>query len=174
VSCNKGDYFRQIRTPLLTPPKHQSTCVLSNTISTQLFLPSPFTVLTVHMQCKDIYKCVPSEMCFVVIPYWSVRMFSPVCVWDGHPMLETCSERLDRLSCRLQLLLVRLCHQCRSRCSSEWRLFAWRKVWWRHRRIWQRGWLHILIVFVNCRRARTILNRPPRTKRTTQKFSLQA
>jgi len=111
-------------------------------------------------------------MRFVDIPYWSVWMFSPICVWDGHPMLETCSERLDRLSHRLQLLLVRL-HHCRSSCSSERRLFARRKVWWRHRCIWQRSWLHILIVFVNCRRARTVLHRPPRTKRTTQKFCVK-
>lgn len=100
-------------------------------------------------------------------------MFSPVCVWDGHPMRETCSERLDRLSCRLQLLLVRLRHHRRSSCSSERRLFAWRKVWWWHRCIWQRSWLHILIVFVNRRRAGTFLNRPPRAKRTTRKFSFK-
>jgi hypothetical protein len=172
VSGNK-DYFRQIWTTLLAPPKHQSKCVLSDTISTQLFLPSPFIVLIVHMQCKDIQKCVPSKMRFVVIPYWPVRMFSPVCVWDGHTMLKTCPERLDRLRCRLQLLLVRLWHHCRSCCISERRLFTWRKVWWWHRCIWQRSWLHILIVFVNRRRARTFLNWPPRTKRTAQKFSFK-
>jgi hypothetical protein len=98
-------------------------------------------------------------------------MFSPVCVWDGHPMLETCSERLDRLSCRLQLLLVRLWHHCRSSCCSERQLFTWRKVWWWHWCIWQRSWLRILIVFINRRRARTFLNRTPRTKQTTPKLS---
>jgi len=112
-------------------------------------------------------------MRFVVIPYLSVRMFSPVCVWDGHPVLETCSERLDGLSRGLQRLLVRLWHHCRSCCSTEWWLFAWREVRWWHRCIWQRSRLHILIVFVNRRRARTFLHRPSQTKRTTQKFSFK-
>ena len=167
MSCNEGDYFRRTWTTLLAPTKHHSTRVLSDKISTQLFLPSPFIVLIVYMQCKNIQKCVPCQMRFVVVPYLSVRMFSPVRVWDGHPMLETCSERLNGLSCGLQWLLVRLWHHCRSCCSSEWWLFAWRKVRWWHRCIWQWSWLHILIMFINRRCARTFLHRPPQTEWTT-------
>ena len=171
--CNEGYYFRRVWTISFAPPKHQYTCTFTYNAYTVIPAFRIHCANFLHAVQRHIKKCVPSALCFAVIPYWSIRMFSPVCVWDRHPMLETCSKRLNWLSYRLQWLLLRLWQNCRSCCSSEWWLFAWWKVWWWHRCIWQRSWLYILIVFVDRRRARAFLNWPSRTKQTTQKFSFK-